>query len=117
MNKTGNEIIAEWMGLIRKEPGEYNEVSYWHADSSDKRKRVFAGYIHQLKYATSWDWLMPVVEKIEKIEGVTTTLKNKRFVIKYGKKTFSCHTVVKINSTYRVVVEFLDWYTKNKNHE
>lgn len=101
---TDNELIADFMdeAFIREKN--------WHRD-----------HWKDMPFDTSWDWLMPVVEKIYKLEydgvtsrGVKFTLKNSRAVIKDGKKTFSCHTISPINSTYRVVVEFIKWYNAQK---
>jgi hypothetical protein len=138
MNKTV-KIIAKFMGLDAVTIGYYgmdNETE-WQVKNREwlDRPEIVEQYNNsvgdyyvnikrniiipqeEINYSKDWNDLMGVINQIEKIEGVTTTLKNKRFVIKYWKKTFSCHTVVKINSTYRVVVEFLDWYTNNKSHE
>lgn len=47
--KNNNKVIAEFMGL-------------------NIDKGVQADYMeHELKYHTSWDWLMPVIEKIQNI--------------------------------------------------
>lgn len=51
----GNKLIAEFMMLSKVEGDLY----------------PIAGYLtpaEQLGYHTSWDWLMPVIEKISKIE-------------------------------------------------
>lgn len=45
-----------------------------------------------LKYHSSWNWLMPVVEKIESF-NLTVTVK-------------------KITFTHSAVCEFIDWYNK-----
>lgn len=64
---------------------------------------------YKLQFDSSWDWLMPVVEKIERMENVSVIIKRSRCRILVGKKVFSCHTIVKLNSMYRVVVEFIKW--------
>ena len=46
----GNKIISEFMGAERK---------------YESTEQIF---IEQLQYHKSWDWLMPVVEKIAKIK-------------------------------------------------
>lgn len=52
-----NEIIAEFMGF----PVEYQDLKFTGGYETKKRK---------LQYDTSWDWLMPVVEKISTMEEV-----------------------------------------------
>lgn len=106
--KPSNEIIARFMG------GQHESRNITTIGGLRTGKWTFDDniwcYDDQLDYDNRWDRLMPVIEKIENIEGVTTIFKNTRFQIKYEKKTFSCHTIVKINSAYRVVVEFITWY-------
>ena len=67
-------------------------------------------------YDTSWDWLMPVVEKIEIIEWEG---KSFEFYI-VGKGCFlndkppTTFGETKIEATYKAVVEFIKWYNKNQ---
>ena len=78
-----NKLVAEFMGDTF-----YPEVQHWY-DSHGS----FIG--DALKYHTSWDWLMPVVEKIENISGeliLSTNLEN----------------------TYPEVVEFIKQYNDEK---
>lgn len=74
--------------------------------------------INQLKYHSSWDWLMPVVEKIEN---------DKRYdvnILQYG--TIICDNQIeiinnianisfdrKIEHTYDAIVQFIKEYNKN----
>ena len=78
---------------------------------------------NRLAYHKSWDWLMPVVEKIESIE-----LSNKEYpnfsvkIIKNTCEVMRCRNSEvyktishkfensKINNTYQAVVEFIQWY-------
>tara|TARA_B110000211_G_C13839512_1_gene447244 strand:+ start:274 stop:588 length:315 start_codon:yes stop_codon:yes gene_type:complete len=50
-----NKLIAEFMGLVVSDSDNYTSELHTNVDVD-------------LKYHTSWDWLMPVVDKIE-IEG------------------------------------------------
>jgi hypothetical protein len=75
-----------------------------------------------LKYHSSWDWIMKVVEKIEKIDrritvhiGLKSTL-----ITMYDKKgdclySRSCiDENSKITATYKAVVEFIIWYNQQE---
>jgi LPS sulfotransferase NodH len=91
-----NILIAEFMGA---------EVEIWKAHerlgdntSEDAWYAYFDGNgvaVEELAYDTSWDWLMPVVEKIEQVhEGVPQELINLSL--------FST-----IDEVYNAVVEFI----------
>ena len=51
----GNKLIAEFMG--------YKFIEDWHQYWRLSDKHLLLE--NELKYHSSWDWLMPVVEKIE----------------------------------------------------
>lgn len=55
-----NEMIARFMGAKIINDTDYNSILY-------RFENMKPGdcYLHQMKYHSSWDWLMPVVEKIE----------------------------------------------------
>lgn len=58
----GNKLIAEFTGFVRNKPvgtiGSYGRKKDWHID-------LFGWFDDEdLKYHTSWDWLMPVIDKI-----------------------------------------------------
>jgi hypothetical protein len=75
----------------------------------------------ELKYHTSWEWLMPVVEKIREHTTVTINL------LSFDKYPQDNKTMVTINSigicitdkdsklaTYKAVVEFIKWYNERE---
>lgn len=78
----------------------------------------------ELDYHSSWDWLMPVVEKIESLKGdnwiVLVTIKHCQCSIKYfhlykeKRVEFITGCSTKRKAIYKVVVEFIKWYNKNK---
>lgn len=66
-----------------------------------------------LKYHTSWDWLMPVVEKIEQLEYYVRIEQNLVTIYKVSKayEWFGGGTSeTKIESTYIAVIEFIKYY-------
>ena len=71
-----------------------------------------------LPYNTSWDWLIPVVEKIERIGYPVTIncydscyINNENIETRY---IMVNHAGTKFKAVYRAVIEFIKWY--NENH-
>lgn len=96
----GNRLIAEFMGL---------DVLY---DNMVKHETAEPNMVTLMKYHTSWDWLMPVVEKIEVLgHGVTIYRKgcqiNDVFCTVKGFNHLS-----KIGETYKAIIKFITWYNE-----
>ena len=93
-----NRMIAEFMGFkLQDDPNER-----WFGQYFTVPNKVWANRIELLHFHASWDWLMPVVEKIESVnEGVPQQLLNASL--------FSY-----IEEVYSSVVEFIEWYNENK---
>jgi hypothetical protein len=101
--KENNRLIAEFMGI------DQVDIDY-HEDSNG-----------ELKYHTSWDWLMPVVEKIESLED-----ENKCKL--YNFQSEQCFVTIVVNhtgedivevdadnrldATYQAVISFIKFYNK-----
>ena len=150
----GNKLIAEFMGdfkLVKEfKPEPDIDVTYqwlktsnksfgydtteWRDYSTDKE------YSDQVCYNSSWDWLMPVVEKVESLELGDITIHS----AKYGDDIyFNCSVEIeiissvcnihlygdmrvykdliyihdedtKIKATYKAVIEFIKWYNEQK---
>lgn len=99
----GNKLIAEFMGITPIV--ENNGVVY---------KDPNTGHIMLIRYHTSWDWLMPVVEKIESL-GYGVTIYRKGCHINdiglFGVNGFNHKS--KIEQTWLAVVEFIKWYNNH----
>lgn len=102
-----NRLIAEFMGFKM-----INSLQI----STPNGGGIF---LSELKYHTSWDWLMSVVEKIEnlgfifKMQGnATTFLKKGTFNTRIWNDDFIGDT--KIKAIYNAVVEFIEWYNEQK---
>jgi len=117
MNTTdNNKLIAEFMGCVENpNNGVWNTVC------------PFEGKGHHpetMKYHTSWDWLMPVVEKIEEDERYNVDILQYGTIISSNTKEQGYLEIVnnvadisfdrKIDHTYQAVVEFIKWYNQNK---
>lgn len=116
MNTTeDNKLIAEFMelptevfnsGLLNYYHREYNSGT-WYEE-------------HELSYNVSWDWLEPVVEKIEMLEY--TFEKNYQrldkdwqcLIVKGNDIMFQEFNINSKLAAYNAVVEFIKWYNENK---
>ena len=97
-----NKLIAEFMGL---ENGLYHfqnhDTDMYYTDS-------------ELKFHTSWDWLMPVVEEIECL--IDPNGNAYRFTIDMCNAQIEETNIkilggaFKLDSTYKAVVEFIKKY-------
>ena len=110
----GNKLIAEFMG------GRYFEIGGIMGTTYQYRDLIHKGdyyYPNELKYHTSWDWLMHVVEKIESLgydfefkkQGKFTNVRFKGII------DYNCKRYDNITAIYNAVVEFIKWYNENKN--
>ena len=87
-SKTDNELIAEFMGL------KEHKGSYYFINKEEWIPDV------ELEYHKSWDWLIPVVQKIEQYcEGVPQEMLN---ISLYSD----------INEVHNAVVEFINEHNK-----
>jgi hypothetical protein len=84
-----NQLIAEFMG-VEKENGLYLFTTPMDDYKTDT-----------LYFDTSWDWLMPVVEKIEFLEEVDDDM--------------SWRGLCTLEGTYNNVVEFIKEYNNEQN--
>ena len=86
-----NKLIAEFMG--------YELVGNTYSKNNGMH------WFIEPQYHESWDWLMPVVEKMN-----TTELWESYDISDLA----VCLVSVDINATYKAVVEFIHRYNKNK---
>ena len=121
----GNKLIAEFMG------GKKNNISdiyylpefghYFNSYGQIEWSDCFR--LNELKYHTSWDWLMPVVEKIESFDHISVDMtkgycrvfKCYNFEDRYrhgNQLAFSSDTP-KIQAVWSACVEFIDWFNNH----
>lgn len=93
-----NKLIAEFMGVHSTD-----NKSWFDGLELHKAGLPFSYGASKLKFHSSWDWLMPVIENIDHLEYESERL-NK---IDNAIKTRS------IVDTCQAVVEFIKWYNKN----
>jgi len=107
----GNKLISEFMGLRSFEDDRYGKM--W-TNPVDK------GSCFTLQYHSSWDWLMPVVEKLESLgygftvdpwgmEVIEYLSGEEELIIKIQKDEET-----KLEQYYYCVLETIKWYNSNK---
>lgn len=124
MDKTDNELIAEFMGMVKEQwrlTRFHKKQWYWCYE-----KGGYGLAPHMLKYDTSWDWLMPVVERIESIateyghwemeliweDGAHMQMCR---IYEGGRQIFNDHisrSPSKKLAVYGAVVEFIKWHNE-----
>lgn len=116
----GNKLIAEFMGAIITQCYSYIEdiqdgLEYYFSkeNAPEDRLRYSSSGI---KYHSSWDWLMSVVEKIESL-GYSSEIyciggfENRLQFFSGGVSPVKSRCFkLKIEAVYYTVVEFIKWY-------
>lgn len=130
-----NELIAEFMGYKFTEDGYYllpialpqfrnsNHGEWCSQHEVSFAERYWEIIEDALDYNTSWDWLMPVVEKIERLEHINRegryNVNSINFEENYtcivtdkGDSIIQAEGETNIKATYKAVVEFIKWYNE-----
>ena len=106
-----NKIIAEFMELETKTFSS-GIVNYYHQDIAEGS--FFED--NELSYNLSWDWLMPVVEKIESLRDANGNAY--RFTIDMCNAQIEETNIeilggrFKLDTTHKAVVQFINQYNK-----
>lgn len=91
-----NKLIAEFMGMIVSNWQDYDSTIHTNVDAD-------------LLYHESWDWLMPVVEK------VLHTMNGRDLYAIIHENLLMALTEVNIEATYKAVIEFIKLYNNEDN--
>jgi hypothetical protein len=113
METENNKLIAQFMGARIGGTGvvHFPDGNKYHIDY--KKLPTKGVYYH-----SDWNWLMPVVQKIENlgynvnISGITCSVS--RLLEKETIVQWVCgNRNDKIGLVYKTVVEFINWYNEN----
>lgn len=111
-----NKLIAEFIGLTEQKDSSKRFLGQWFDNEGiiNGQRNVY------LLFHNSWNWLMPVIDKLEN-QGVEITIGRMFCEIKYQDvfnkdKHFDIRIVsgVKINAVNGAIVELIKWYNQNK---
>ena len=105
-----NRLIAEFMGyqVVNKPKVVEGENFFQYLDEKTNKYAYCASL---LMYNYSWDWLMPVVEKIK---SKMTDPKHLGAYVSFESRLKDALWTSREN-TYNQVVQFIEWYNENKN--
>lgn len=107
----GNKLIAEFDGKINEGLFWYTPTENWGRDGLQ-----FTRKDKRLKYHLSWDWLMPVVQKIESLGYCVSIFRGCCDIEprEINQPDFEGIETgggkPKIDSTWQSVVKFIQWY-------
>ena len=108
-----NRMIAEFMGLVESSiPNKY-----WTKKTEDG---FGDGKLIDLEYHTSWDWLMPVVYKIESLGYSVNISRIKVSINHIGSEEEMFSWVCgdpskKMEILYETLLQFIEWYNQKKD--
>lgn len=112
---SGNKLIAKFMGMV---PAGINADYFW--ETSEK---IVGRGTGDLEYHSSWNWLMLVVEKIEKQGFISVIEKNSRTDHRVFFNTEDYTSVAngardedKRTAIWLAVVDFIKWYNKQPKY-
>ena len=112
---TDNELIAEFMGFSQ---GKSEIGNTWeHPD----KMGIYGGVGQKFKYDVSWDWLMPVVEKIESLGCIVEIWKSlgagcriQKLIPYQPTIRVTAESNSMIEAVYQSIIQFIKWYKENK---
>lgn len=112
--KTDNELIAEFMGYY------FQQDRFTRPDGQYTHKEDGHGlFVEEMKYDTSWDWLMPVVIKCHEVGDAKEREfpEAKNLDDPTGWKAWNYRRVglsTNIEQVYKNVILFIKWYNSQE---
>ncbi|MFD2874061.1 hypothetical protein ACFS5N_16380 [Mucilaginibacter ximonensis] len=113
------ELIAKFLGYkVEDTPGGDVGMYYQNAQGD----WIYSRSIYDTYYHSHWDWLMPVVEKIESIkpDGLNVVYgvqidSNYCLIHKDGEVPITEHqSDTKFDATIRAVIDFIRWHNNEE---
>ena len=120
-----NKLIADFIGASKTSNCKDNEM-FIPSQTICRIDTIELGKGHILKFHKSWDWLMPIVEKINLLDNYKYTVYIASMDTRIednitGKNIIdvSCkHAVEELReSVYEAVVKFIEWYNWYKTYK
>jgi hypothetical protein len=113
-----NILIAEFMGL-KKSNRLYEKSFTYVGDDIIKaglpfKNGIMGNCMDDLPFHNSWDWLMPVAEKIHSTYKASIEIHGSSVKAGYDYETHIEAGGSMIQNTYQAVVKFIQWYNDQK---
>ena len=112
-----SRLIAEYIGGRQEEHGDYEMYGIIESiDDGPDEKHFFLP--SEMLFLSSWDWLMPVVEKIENVLNgeVSVIISEASCGINYcAIYSVSVESNTKIEAIWLACVNFIAWYNLQHN--
>ena len=121
-----NKLIAEFMGFSTQSDAiDDRTLAYYvgdsiiNADNTNNENEDNVFHPEDMKFNSSWDWLMSVVERIENF-GHEFIIVESRCYVKHNtdhsiEELFHIETIgSKIDTTYKAVLKFINNYNKKQ---
>ena len=121
-----NKLIAKFMGFsTQSDAVDERTLAYYvgdsiiNADNTNNENEDNVFHPEDMKFNSSWDWLMSVVERIENF-GYEFIIVESRCYLKHNtdhsiEELFHIETIgSKIDTTYKAVVKFINNYNKKQ---
>jgi len=110
------KIIARFMGLI---PNPYDNGKTWAVEVETIDSQVYGYNWIKLFYYTSWDYLMPVVEKINRFDWVQI-MSGECKIHAMQPDQFRTIRIIKeeeplINSVFEACFQYAEWFLSSNN--
>jgi len=100
-----NNLIAEFMGYVNTTPTDPDFNIYENSDGKTIESM-------SMKYHDSWDWLMPVIDKIHSSTDYYRYIQEES-----GQFEVEVYINAKfIQRTWEDVVEYITWYNQSTNN-
>ena len=114
----GNKLIAEFMGFTHWiDSGEWIgycklDVDKYSAYKDGMGHRPHACLFEDLRFHSSYDWLMPVIDKIRSMNEYSGFVDHTSSIVDEGGVYINTKF---IENTWKDVVEFIKWHNANMN--
>jgi hypothetical protein len=119
----GNKLIAEFLNVKPNNYGDYEMYGVVEVIEDGENNQHFFRPQDML-FHSSWDWFMPVVDKIESIifdenNSYNVTIGSTNYCVIQDANGDTIEIVedsgnTKLETVYKAVVEFIKWYNENK---